>query len=74
MFKEELKRLRRGAYFTQRELCSRANIPLGTYKSWECGLQFPTPTNWKKYIDFMEKTNMKFDLCKIQKYYTERLK
>ena len=74
MFKEELKRLRRGAYFTQKELCAKANIPLGTYKSWECGLQFPTPTNWKKYIDFMEQTNMNFELYKIKKFYTERTK
>ena len=72
MFKEELKRLRLGAYFTQKELCSRSDIPLGTYKSWECGLQYPTPKNWKKYIDFMEGTNMSFELHKIKKLYTER--
>lgn len=72
MFKEELKRLRRCAFFTQKELCMRAEIPLGTYKSWECGLQYPTPRNWKKYIDFMETTNTKLELYKIKKMYTER--
>ena len=50
----------------------RAEIPLGTYKSWECGLQYPTPRNWKKYIDFMETTNTKLELYKIKKMYTER--
>ena len=74
MFKEELKRLRRGAYFTQKELCLRAGIPLGTYKSWECGLQFPTPANWKKYIDFMEQTAMGLELYKVKRFYTERTK
>jgi transcriptional regulator with XRE-family HTH domain len=72
MFKEELKRLRLSAYFTQAELCTRAEIPLGTYKSWELGLQYPTPRNWKKYIDFMECTNVGIELAKIKKLYTER--
>lgn len=72
MFKEELKRLRLSAYFTQSELCKRAEIPLGTYKSWELGLQYPTPRNWKKYVDFMERTNVGFELAKIKKLYTDR--
>lgn len=72
MFKEELKRLRRCAFFTQKELCARAGIPLGTYKSWECGLQYPTPRNWKKYMDFMETTNVNIELYLIRKMYTER--
>lgn len=74
MFKSELKRLRYGAYFTQAELCRRAEIPLGTYKSWECGLQYPTPTNWKKYIDFMSTTSVQYELSAIQTLYRERKK
>lgn len=72
MFRDELKRLRRGAFFTQRELCVRSGIPLGTYKSWECGLQYPSPSSWKKYIEFMETTNVHFELHKIKKLYVER--
>lgn len=72
MFKDELKRLRLTAYFTQAELCKRANIPLGTYKSWELGLQYPTPRNWKIYIEFMETTNVKLELSKVKELYTER--
>lgn len=74
MFKEELKRLRLGAFFTQKELCLRAGIPLGTYKSWECGLQYPTPRNWKRYLGFMETTNVSFDLYAIKKMYVDRSK
>lgn len=72
MFKEELRRLRLGAFFTQKELCLRSGIPLGTYKSWECGLQYPTPRNWKKYVSFMETTNVSFELYLIKKMYVER--
>lgn len=72
MFKDELRRLRLSAYFTQAELCKRAEISLGTYKSWELGLQYPTPRNWKKYVDFMESTNVGFELAKIKKLYTDR--
>lgn len=53
-FSRELKRLRYGIYLTQAEFCKRAGIPLGTYKAWECGTQFPAPANWKKYIAFMD--------------------
>lgn len=72
MFKEELRRLRLSAYFTQAELCKRAEIPLGTYKSWELGLQYPTPRNWKKYVDFMERTVVGVDLNEVKKLYTDR--
>jgi transcriptional regulator with XRE-family HTH domain len=72
MFKEELKRLRLSAFYTQKELCTRAGIPLGTYKSWECGLQYPTPRNWKKYIEFMETTIVRIELYTVKKMYTER--
>ena len=72
MFKDELKRLRLSAYFTQAELCKRAEIPLGTYKSWELGLQYPTPRNWKKYIDFMERTSVGLELAKVKNLYTDR--
>ena len=71
-FVGELKRLRYSAYMTQGELCRRSGIPLGTYKSWELGLQYPTPRNWKKYIDFMESTNVGFALVRIKKLYTVR--
>ena len=53
-FSRELKRLRYSVYLTQTEFCRRAEIPLSTYKAWECGTQFPTPANWKKYIAFMD--------------------
>lgn len=71
-FKEELKRLRLCAYFTQKELCTRADIPLGTYKSWELGLQYPTPRNWKKYVELMETTNVSVQLPHIKALYSER--
>ena len=73
-FKEELKRLRLCAYFTQKELSARAEIPLGTYKSWELGLQYPTPRNWKKYIELMETTNVSLQLSHIRTLYSERSK
>lgn len=71
-FKQEIKRLRLSAFYTQKELCTRADIPLGTYKGWELGLQYPTPSNWKKYIEFMAKTNVSDQLALVKKLYTER--
>ena len=72
MFKDELKRLRLSAFFTQKELCLRSKIPLGTYKSWELGLQYPTPRNWKLYIEFISKALPNWELTEIKKLYTER--
>lgn len=72
MFKDELKRIRLLAFFTQKELCVRSGIPLGTYKSWELGLQYPAPRNWKVYIEFMKQMLSSSQLSEIQRLYVER--
>ena len=72
MFRDELRRIRLLAFFTQKELCLRSGIPLGTYKSWELGLQYPTPRNWKTYIEFMDKLLPSWQLSEVKRMYTER--
>lgn len=71
MFKSELKRLRHLAFFTQKELCLRSGVPLGTYKSWEVGLQLPSHLNWQKYINFMQTTNAKYELKNVKELYNK---
>lgn len=68
-FTTELRRIRYSLYMTQSEFCRRSNIPLGTYKAWECGTQFPAPGNWKIYIDFVAGLRGAEPLEKIKSIY-----
>lgn len=69
-FNVDLKKTRLSLYFTQAELCTRAKIPLGTYKNWERGRQLPSPKSWKKLRDFLDTTFLdKEKLNKLERTY-----
>ena len=74
MFGIVLKQIRLSIFLTQKLLCEKANIPLGTYKNWELGRQLPDPNSWKKLLQFLKSTGTTkyIDLEKI--YLAEKVK
>ena len=60
LMKDEFRAIRRGLFLTQKELSLRSGIALGTYKSWELGLQQPSFENFQKYIEFLKTTPLAF--------------
>lgn len=56
-FAMELKRQRRKARLTQRELAYLLDINLSTYKAWESGRALPNNTNYSKLMVFVADRN-----------------
>lgn len=71
LLKDEFRAIRRGLFLTQKELSLRSGIPLGTYKSWELGLQRPNFENFQKYIQFLDSTSLAYCSGKLQQLFTK---